>query len=193
MPPPRCSRGTSADFAHAVDPIAAGPFKLRPYAADDVDELVRATRESVATVGRWMPWCHADYVAAEAVEWIAHTAACLANRSAFEFALVSAEDGRLIGGAGLNQFNLRNNFCNLGYWVRQSWQRRGAASAGARALARFGFAHLNVSRIEIVVQDGNLASQRVAETAGARREGLARNRLFILGQPVDAVMYAFVP
>jgi RimJ/RimL family protein N-acetyltransferase len=174
-------------------PIDAGVFQLRPYATEDADELVRASRESVATVGRWMPWCHADYVAAEALEWIAHTSACLADRSAFELALVSKEDGRLIGGAGLNQFNVRNNFCNLGYWVRQSWQRRGAASASARALANFGFAHLLLSRIEIVVQDGNVASQRVAENAGARREGLARNRLFILGQPVDAVMYALVP
>lgn len=31
----------------------------------------------------------------------------------------------LVGGCGLNQFNDVNGFCNLGYWVRQSWQPRG--------------------------------------------------------------------
>lgn len=93
-----------------MDPIDAGPFRLRPYAASDVDELVRATRESVATVGRWMPWCHAEYAAPEALEWIAHTSVCLADRSAFELALVSADDGQLIGGTGLNQFK-RNPAC----------------------------------------------------------------------------------
>jgi RimJ/RimL family protein N-acetyltransferase len=176
-----------------MDRLAAPPFALRPYSADDAGELVRATRESVATVGRWMPWCHADYVEAEAREWIAHTLSCLAARTDYELALVDGGDDRLVGGVGLNQFNARNNFCNLGYWVRQSRQRHGAASAGAAALARFGFAELKLTRIEIVVQEGNVASARVAEKIGARREGIAHNRLLILGVPVAAVVLGLVP
>jgi RimJ/RimL family protein N-acetyltransferase len=176
-----------------VDTLSAGVFALRPYRPDDADELVGATRESVATVGRWMPWCHAEYARGEADEWIAHTAAALAARSDFELALVDPADDRLVGGVGLNQFNPRNNFCNLGYWVRQSRQGRGAASAGAAALARFGFTALGLTRIEIVVQEGNAASARVAEKIGARREGVARNRLFILGVPVAAVVLGLVP
>jgi len=176
-----------------MDPLPAPPFALRPYRPGDVDELVRAARESVATVGRWMPWCHADYVTAEAQEWIAHAAASVADRSAYELALVDATDDRLVGGVGLNQFNARNNFCNLGYWVRESRQRRGAATAGARALARFGFDRLALTRIEIVVQEGNVASAAVAQAIGARREGVARNRLVILDVPVAAVVYGLVP
>jgi len=172
-----------------METLPAGPYALRPYRPDDVDELVRATHESVATVGRWMPWCHVDYVAAEAQEWIAHTVAALAQRTGYELALVDAADDRLVGGVGLNQFNARNNFCNLGYWVRQSRQRGGAATAGAAALARFGFARLGLTRIEIVVQEGNIASGKVAERIGARREGVARNRLLILGVPLPAVVY----
>lgn len=175
-----------------MEPLPAGPFTLRPYRPDDVDELVHATHESVATVGRWMPWCHAGYVPAEAQEWIAHTAAALAARTDCELALVDAGD-RLVGGVGLNQFNARNNFCNLGYWIRQSRQRGGAATAGAAALARFGFAQLRLTRIEIVVQEGNAASARVAEKIGARREGVARNRLLILGTPLAALVYGLTP
>jgi len=156
-----------------MEPLPAGLFTLRPYRPDDVDELVRATHESVATVGRWMPWCHLGYVAAEAQEWIAHTAAALAQHTDRELAIVDGAD-RLVGGVGLNQFNARNNFCNLGYWIRQSRQRGGAATAAAAALARYGFAQLRLTRIEIVVQEGNTASARVAEKIGALQPGQCR-------------------
>ena len=175
-----------------MDPLPAGLFVLRPYRPEDAGELVRATHESVGTVGRWMPWCHAGYVAAEAQEWIAHTAAVLAQRTDCELAIVDG-DYRLVGGVGLNQFNGRNNFCNLGYWTRQSRQRTGAATAAAAALARYGFAQLRLTRIEIVVQEGNTASARVAEKIGARREGVARNRLLILGTPLPAIVYGLTP
>jgi len=176
-----------------VDPLTAGAFVVRPYRTGDADELVRAARESVATVGRWMPWCHDGYVAAEADEWIAHAMRCLAERSAYELAIVDAGDPRrLVGGVGLNQFNPRNNYCNLGYWIRETRQNQGAATAAAGALARFGFDALGFTRIEIVMQLGNAASARVAEAIGARYEGIARNRLVIGEHPVDARVYGLV-
>ena len=66
---------------------------------------------------------------------------------------------------------------------------------GARATrlaARFGFEQLGLQRIEIVAAVDNLASQRVAEKAGARHEGLARKRLLIRGLAHDAMIYSLV-
>ena len=176
-----------------MEPLPAGAYVVRPYRPADVDALVRATRESVATVGRWMPWCHDGYAAAEAEEWITYAARCLAERTAWELAIADASSDNLVGGVGLNQFNARNNFCNLGYWVRESRQRRGAATASARALSHFGFATLGLTRIEIVMQTGNAASARVAEAIGARYEGMARSRLVVGDRPVDAGVYGLVP
>jgi len=48
-------------------------------------------------------------------------------------------------------------------------------------------------RIEIVAAVDNIPSQRVAEKAGARREGVLRNRLFINGESLDAVLFSLVP
>ena len=176
-----------------MEPQTAGAFVVRPYRTGDAAELVRAARESVATVGRWMPWCHVGYVAAEADEWIAYALRCVTERSAYELAVVDARDDRLVGGVGLNQFNPRNNYCNLGYWVRETRQRQGAATAAARALARFGFDALRLTRIEIVMQRDNVASAHVAEAIGARYEGVARNRLVVGEHPVDAKVYGLVP
>ena len=45
-------------------------------------------------------------------------------------------------------------------------------------------------RLEIVVAVGNVASHRVAEHAGAVREGTLRRRLILHGRLSDATMFA---
>jgi RimJ/RimL family protein N-acetyltransferase len=62
-----------------------------------------------------------------------------------------------------------------------------------RLAARFGFEQLGLQRIEIVAAVGNVPSQRVAEKAGATREGVSRKRLLIHGESLDAVLFSLVP
>ena len=81
---------------------------------------------------------------------------------------------------------------NLGYWVRTSAAGRGAATRATRLAARFGFEQLGLHRIEIVAAIDNIGSQRVAEKAGAVREGVLRKRLLIRGKSQDAVLYSLI-
>lgn len=81
---------------------------------------------------------------------------------------------------------------NLGYWVRTSAAGRGVATGATRAVARFGFEQIGLKRIEIVAAVNNLSSQRVAEKAGAVREGVLRKRLLIRGESHDAVLFSLV-
>ena len=101
--------------------------------------------------------------------------------------------GELLGGAGLNDIRHPHRFCNLGYWVRQSRQRQGIALRCVQALASHAFGSLGLYRVEIVVAVGNLASEGVAVKSGALHEGIARNRLYLQDQPVDAHLFSLVP
>jgi ribosomal-protein-serine acetyltransferase len=166
-------------------------IRIRPYEAGDVPALVEAARESVAEVGRWLSWCHAQYSREEAEEWIRLRAGLAAEGREHAFAVVDGS-GRYLGGCGLNQINRVHRFANLGYWVRTSATRRGVATAAVRQLADFAFRETDLVRLEIVCAVGNDASQRVAERAGARREGVLRHRLLVHGRPVDAVMFCLV-
>jgi RimJ/RimL family protein N-acetyltransferase len=60
-------------------------------------------------------------------------------------------------------------------------------------LAKFGFEELQLERIEIVAAVGNKASERVAEKAGAVREGIARRRLRVHGVQHDAICFSLIP
>jgi ribosomal-protein-serine acetyltransferase len=172
--------------------LDASPLSLRPWQEDYAAALHEAVQESVARVSRWLPWCHAGYDLEEAREWVVLCKHNWENGGQYDFAIHDAQ-GRLIGGIGLNQFDEHDLRANLGYWLRSSATGRGYAALAGRALARFAFEALALRRIEIVAAVGNLASQRCAERIGARREGIARQRIFLHGQSEDAVVYGLLP
>jgi RimJ/RimL family protein N-acetyltransferase len=172
--------------------IPAGQFILRPYQQSDAPEISAAVRESTETIGRWMSWAKLDFNEYDAACWVANCIETRAAGTAHEFGIFTP-NGEFVGGCGLNQFSSLNNLCNLGYWVRQSRQRTGAATAATLALRDLGLRRLGLSRIEIVVADGNVASIAVARKAGATYECLARNRLQLHGKPTAGHVFSFTP
>lgn len=164
---------------------------IRPYAATDAPALYEAARESVAEVYPWLPWCHAGYTSDDARTWIQSQIESFSNRREYSF-LIEEDTGRFRGGCGLNQISDAHRLANLGYWVRTSAAGQGITPQAVRLLVEWAFANTSLERLEIVVAVGNLRSQRVAEKAGALREGVLRSRLHVHGQPHDAVMYSLI-
>jgi len=157
----------------------------------DGEPILEAVRETLPELCRWMTWCHPGYSEADALRWISSQAQARESGSAFEFLIVGGS-GRLLGVCGINAINHENRFANLGYWVRTSESRRGVAVNAVKLLASWVFEHTNLQRLEIVTAVGNDASQRVAEKAGALREGTLRSRLCIHGAYHDAVMHSII-
>jgi ribosomal-protein-serine acetyltransferase len=171
--------------------VSVAICSLRTYEPGDAESLWEAANQSVAEVYPWLPWCHEGYSVAEAVEWIRSRALLKAEGHEYHFAIVGT-DGRFLGGCGINQINRIHRFGNLGYWVRTSATGRGVATEAVTQLAKFAFRNTELVRLEILCAVGNERSQRVAERAGAIREGVLRQRLLLHGQPVDAAMYSLV-
>ena len=140
-----------------------------------------------------MPWCLTTYSERDALEWFAVCDAARSAGAAFDVGVFCQETGDFLGGAGLNEIRSQHRICNLGYWVRQSRQRQGIALRCVKALAAHAFEELLLHRVEIVVAVGNHASEAVAVKAGALRECIARNRLYLYQQPVSAHVFSLVP
>jgi RimJ/RimL family protein N-acetyltransferase len=155
--------------------------------------LFAAVRESINELSVWMPWCHAQYSIDETAAFVRSREEEWEKGEDFSFVIRESDSGLLLGGVGLNFRNRMHNFANLGYWVRSPFAGRGVATAAVRLAAQFGFKEIGLQRVEIVVAVGNLASQRVAGKAGAKREGILRRRLLLRGEPLDAVMFSLVP
>ncbi len=173
--------------------LIEGPLLLRPFRDADASALYEAVRESIAEVSPWLPWCHPNYAIEETREFLASRELASQGGEWYSFGIFETDGGGFLGGVGINFINRMHQMGNLGYWVRTSAAGRGVATAAARLAARFAFEELGLQRIEIVVAIGNVPSQRVAEKAGATREGVLRNRLLINGQSLDAVLFSLVP
>jgi ribosomal-protein-serine acetyltransferase len=99
---------------------------------------------------------------------------------------------RYLGSCGLCPVEREHRTAGLGFWVRTSATRRGAATSAARLVVAFGFAELGLHRIELMVAVDNAASHRVAEKIGAAYEGTLRRRLVLPAGPTDMAMYALI-
>jgi RimJ/RimL family protein N-acetyltransferase len=167
------------------------PIVLRPLLPRDVRDVFAAVRESYAELSRWMPWCTPDYDEAGISAYVARSNEQWQTGVSFEFGIFSP-NGEFLGNCGLNELNRENKFANLGYWIRTPRTRQGLATTAVHELVRWGFANTDLNRFEIVVAIENLPSQRVAERAGALREGVLRRRLVLHGRAHDAVVYSIL-
>ena len=162
---------------------------IRPYRLDDAQSIVEAVHESRAELQPWMPWCHPAYSLEDSRSWLGIQVPAFEKKTAFEFAIVAA-DGGYLGGCGLNQLDGINRRANLGYWVRSKATRQGVATTAVCALRDWAFQSTDLIRLEILVAIGNGASHRVAQKAGAVREGVLQRRLLLHGQSHDATIFS---
>jgi RimJ/RimL family protein N-acetyltransferase len=168
----------------------AVPITLRFPVYEDLAELYAAVQESLPELSRWLAWCTPAYSLNDASDWLNSRRSFWEQAMEYDFIITDARTDELLGVCGLNGMNQQNNFANLGYWVRTSKTRCGIASSAVQQLALFGFEQVKLGRIEIIAASGNLASQRVAEKAGATREGLLRCRNVVHKNVYDAVMFS---
>ncbi len=169
--------------------LTDGFVLLRPIDEADFEQYCEAAGESFAEVSRWMPWSadltkeevHRLYVSGIG-DWEAGTS--------YVFNVFDPQDRSYLGVCFLAPVDSAHKAANLGYWVRTSRTKRGVATAATRLLACFGLEEIGLLRIELVIATANLASQRVAETSGAVREGVLRNRMVVRDKVHDAIMYS---
>src|SRR5947207_12760837 len=91
---------------------------MRPYRDEDARLLFVAASESVETVGRWMPWCNAEYAENDSAVWVKRCQASWNSGEEYNFGLFDPA-GRFVVSAVLNLFNRDLNAGILGSSVRQ--------------------------------------------------------------------------
>ena len=79
---------------------------------------------------------------------------------------------------------------NVGYWVAEERNGRGYASEALGGVVSFAFDRLQLHRVQAAIMPRNVASIRVVEKNGFRREGLAERYLLIGGRWEDHAIYA---
>jgi len=172
--------------------LCDGCIAIRPYRRSDARAVYDAIHESAGEVSRWLPDMSAELSLADVTGYISVQQKAWGKDIAYSFVIVDQRTKGIIGGCGITQINRRHNFANMYYWVRSSRTRHGIATHAIRLLARFGIESVRLQRVEIVAALENRASLRVAEKAGAKREGTLRKRITVGNTVHDAAMFSLV-
>jgi ribosomal-protein-alanine N-acetyltransferase len=94
---------------------------------------------------------------------------------------------------GMIDLHIRVSTVGLGYVIARSHQRKGYATEATHAIIDWAFQQPTIYRVNASTDTENIASQRVLEKAGMRREGLLRKYIVhpnISDIPRDSYIYA---
>jgi RimJ/RimL family protein N-acetyltransferase len=113
-------------------------------------------------------------------------------RKKFQFAITLRGQERLIGNCGIRMRSPGAHEADIGYEFDSRYWGRGYATEAARAMLTFGFGTLGLHRIWAHCIAENVASARVLEKIGMRREGRLRENEWMKGRWWDTLVYAIL-
>ena len=166
-----------------------GDLLLRSWTLEDAPAVEAACQDP--ELSRWIPFIPRPYTRAEAEGYL-H--ACIeSGDERHPFAMVDACAGALLGSIDL-RVDTHFHRGHVGYWVAAPARGRGICTRALRLVTRWALDELGLQRLELITDPDNIASQRVAEKVGYRREGVLRAHLrHPDGRVRDSVMFSLLP
>jgi RimJ/RimL family protein N-acetyltransferase len=168
--------------------LAGEGILLREWRAEDAPAVAEACRDP--EIPRWIPFIPSPYTDDDARTYVQ---GCIdAGEDRHPFAVVDAERDSLLGAIDMRVSPLRSG--HIGYWVVRDARGRGVCTSALRTLCRWALDEVELGRLELLTDPDNVASQRVAEKVGFRREGVLRSHLLHRdGRRRDSVMFSLLP
>lgn len=157
-------------------------------------EVNEAIRESAAALAPWMPWATPVPSVRDTEINLRRAIAKVMLREDIRLQLHSKNDGRFIGASGLHRINWKIPKFEIGYWIRTSCCGMGYMTEAVRAISSLALDQLKAARVEIICNDLNERSWRVAERCGFKLEGVLRqHERDHFGKLRDTRFYSRIP
>lgn len=144
-----------------------------PDAADAV-ALNAATCASLEQLKLWMPWAKQAPTLAETAQFCVEAQRRFAASEGFDVILEAKDSGEIVGASGYPRLDWQVPRFEIGYWCRSDCTGRGYITEATARLARYAFDELAAARVELFIDDLNLASIAVAQRLGFTLEGVLR-------------------
>lgn len=162
---------------------------LRPLRGSDAADLFAIFSD--ARVTRYLskpPWTDIG----SAHERIARDIESMSAGKYACFGIEEASGGRLIGECSLFNLVPQCRRAELGYTLAYEAWGKGYINEALVALLEFGFAQLDLNRVEADIDPRNLASAKTLERLGFAKEGHLRERWIVDGEVSDSWLYGLL-
>lgn len=158
---------------------------LRPWCEGDTDAVYAACQDG--EIQRWIPVIPRPYTRDHARTFVNGEHGLGRHQFAVE------QEGEVVGAIGMG-VDEKNKIGRVGYWCTKEARGQGITTRALRRLCHHAFGELELDRVELITDPENVASQRVAEKVGFRREGVLRShQRHPDGHRRDSVMFSLLP
>lgn len=165
----------------------------RLLSVDDAEEMAAVLTANREFLAPWEPLRSDDFftVAAQRAD-LEHALEAHGREAMVPLAIVD-EDGQLIGRININGITRGAlQSATVGYWVSQSRNGRGFASAAVSDVIEIAFKQLRLHRLQADTLLYNTASQRVLTRNGFQPFAIAPTYLKIAGRWQDFIMFHLI-
>ena len=177
---------------HALNlPNRTQRLLLRPLTADDFDTLYGY--QSRLDVTRWLYW--EPRTEAEVRESLAlklNSVAIEAEGDVLSLAVTVAETGEMVGDFILHLSSQEHSTAEIGFIIHPDHHGQGYATEAGRAILRIAFEELGLHRVIGRAEARNVASARVLEKLGMRREAHLIENEWVKGEWQSELVYAIL-
>ena len=172
-------------------PLETERLLLRPFTEADFDGL--SAYQSRPDVTRYLYWeARSPEEVREALEQKIVGRSIAHETDVFCLAIELKATGQMIGDVVLSLKSLPNRTAELGYVLHPDHHGHGYATEASRELLRIAFEELELHRVVAGLEARNLASARVLEKLGMRREAHLVEDEFVKGEWQSAIEYAIL-
>ncbi len=114
------------------------------------------------------------------------------NRTGMWWGICLKKDGMMIGNGGFHRWQKEHKCIELGYWILPEYQRKGYASEAIFAMCQYAFRHLDIHRIEAIVEGENAGSMLLLKKAGFTNEGCRKECEWKNNKFIDLYSFALL-
>jgi ribosomal-protein-alanine N-acetyltransferase len=160
-------------------------ISLREYAEADLDRLVNMANNR--SVSQYLVYTFPYPYTRDDGEWWISTG----SKQNGAITRVIESEGIFVGSVGITpQSGWRDHIAEIGYWVAEAYWGKGLATAALRQMTDYAFSNRDLQKLSAAVLAPNIASMRVLEKAGYRREGVLKNEVKKSGAYFDTHHFA---
>jgi len=162
---------------------------LRPLRESDAADLFSIFSDpKVMRYWSSPPWPSID----EAHRTIARDAKAMACGEYLQLGIERLADAQLVGRCTLFNLVAPSRRADVGYGLARAAWGRGYAHEALLELLRFGFAQLELNRVEADIDPRNERSARLLGRLGFRREGHLRERWIVGDETTDSAIFGLL-
>lgn len=108
------------------------------------------------------------------------------------WAVCSADNQVFYGACGFNNYQKQHRKAETGYWLLPDYWGRGLMVEAMSRIIQYGFEHLNLHRIEALVEPENIYSKNLLHSLNFMHEGTMKECEYKDGKFLDLEIYALI-